>query len=93
MVSCVKYSRGADGNDCYTGGQDTRSRRNAGVGWPRYAHAALRGRVDDLTVLNLALPHISADLRPSGSELLWIVDIYGFPRAARACFDPTLEPL
>jgi len=32
----------------------------------------------DLTVLNLALPHLSADLRPSSSELLWIVDIYGF---------------
>jgi DHA2 family multidrug resistance protein-like MFS transporter len=32
----------------------------------------------DLTVLNLALPHISAELRPSSSELLWIVDIYGF---------------
>ncbi len=32
----------------------------------------------DLTVLNLALPQISADLKPSGSQLLWIVDIYGF---------------
>ena len=32
----------------------------------------------DLTVLNLAVPHLSADLRPSSSELLWIVDIYGF---------------
>ena len=32
----------------------------------------------DLTVLNLALPQISEDLRPSASELLWIVDIYGF---------------
>jgi len=32
----------------------------------------------DLTVLNLAVPHLSADLRPSGSQLLWIVDIYGF---------------
>jgi DHA2 family multidrug resistance protein-like MFS transporter len=32
----------------------------------------------DLNVLNLALPAISADLRPSGVELLWIVDIYGF---------------
>src|SRR5918997_1526295 len=32
----------------------------------------------DLTVLNLALPEISRDLRPSSSELLWIVDIYGF---------------
>lgn len=32
----------------------------------------------DLTVLNLALPAISADLRPTASQLLWIVDIYGF---------------
>jgi DHA2 family multidrug resistance protein-like MFS transporter len=32
----------------------------------------------DLTVLNLALPAISSDLRPSSSQLLWIVDIYGF---------------
>jgi MFS transporter, DHA2 family, multidrug resistance protein len=32
----------------------------------------------DLTVLNLALPSISADLGPSSSQLLWIVDIYGF---------------
>ncbi len=32
----------------------------------------------DLTVLNLAVPHLSADLAPSGTQLLWIVDIYGF---------------
>ena len=32
----------------------------------------------DLTVLNLALPRLSEDLRPSSAELLWIVDIYGF---------------
>ena len=32
----------------------------------------------DLTVLNLAVPHLSADLQPSASQLLWIVDIYGF---------------
>jgi DHA2 family multidrug resistance protein-like MFS transporter len=32
----------------------------------------------DLTVLNLALPRIAADLRPSAATLLWIVDIYGF---------------
>jgi DHA2 family multidrug resistance protein-like MFS transporter len=31
-----------------------------------------------LTVLNLAVPSLSVDLRPSGLELLWIVDIYGF---------------
>ncbi|MGH7265833.1 MAG: MFS transporter [Candidatus Rokuibacteriota bacterium] len=32
----------------------------------------------DLTVLNLAVPHLSADLEPSSAQLLWIVDIYGF---------------
>ena len=32
----------------------------------------------DLTVLNLALPRISEDLKPTSSQLLWIVDIYGF---------------
>jgi len=32
----------------------------------------------DMTVLNLALPAIAAALRPSGAQLLWIVDIYGF---------------
>ncbi|MFG1708083.1 MFS transporter [Nonomuraea sp. M3C6] len=32
----------------------------------------------DLTVLHLALPALTADLRPSNTELLWIVDIYGF---------------
>jgi MFS transporter, DHA2 family, multidrug resistance protein len=32
----------------------------------------------DLTVLLLAVPHLSAELRPSGATLLWIVDIYGF---------------
>lgn len=32
----------------------------------------------DLTVLHLAAPTISADLRPTAAQLLWIVDIYGF---------------
>jgi MFS transporter, DHA2 family, multidrug resistance protein len=32
----------------------------------------------DLTVLQLALPHLSADLEPSSVQLLWIADIYGF---------------
>jgi MFS transporter, DHA2 family, multidrug resistance protein len=32
----------------------------------------------DLTVLYLAVPELSADLEPSSSQLLWIVDIYGF---------------
>lgn len=34
--------------------------------------------VMDLTVLNLAIPQISGQLRPSSAELLWIIDIYGF---------------
>lgn len=32
----------------------------------------------DLSVLHLALPHLSADLGAKGTELLWITDIYGF---------------
>jgi MFS transporter, DHA2 family, multidrug resistance protein len=32
----------------------------------------------DLTVLNLAVPALSADLKPTSAQLLWIVDIYGF---------------
>jgi MFS transporter, DHA2 family, multidrug resistance protein len=34
--------------------------------------------VMDLTVLHLAIPEISEDLRPSSAQLLWIIDIYGF---------------
>lgn len=34
--------------------------------------------VMDLTVLHLAVPAISAELRPSGAQLLWIIDVYGF---------------
>ena len=36
----------------------------------------------DLTVLNLAVPSLSADLKPTAAQLLWIVDIYGFLAAA-----------
>lgn len=32
----------------------------------------------ELTVTHLALPAIDADLRPSGTQLLWIVDVYAF---------------
>lgn len=32
----------------------------------------------DLTVLNLALPALSTELKPTSAQLLWIVDIYGF---------------
>lgn len=36
----------------------------------------------DLGVLWLATPYLSADLRPSGAQLLWITDVYGFLTAA-----------
>ncbi|MFG3392378.1 MFS transporter [Streptomyces parvus] len=32
----------------------------------------------DLTLLHLAVPQMSAHLKPSSSQLLWITDIYGF---------------
>jgi MFS transporter, DHA2 family, multidrug resistance protein len=32
----------------------------------------------DLTVLDLAVPSLSASLKPSSTQLLWIIDIYGF---------------
>jgi MFS transporter, DHA2 family, multidrug resistance protein len=32
----------------------------------------------DLSVLYLALPSLTADLKPSGAQLLWISDVYGF---------------
>lgn len=32
----------------------------------------------DFTALHLAVPELSADLRPTSTEMLWIVDVYGF---------------
>jgi DHA2 family multidrug resistance protein-like MFS transporter len=32
----------------------------------------------DLTVLDLAVPVITAELRPTSTQLLWILDVYGF---------------
>ncbi|MFI0465265.1 hypothetical protein ACH347_14410 [Saccharopolyspora sp. 5N102] len=32
----------------------------------------------DVTVLYLALPALSAELSPTGTELLWIIDVYSF---------------
>lgn len=32
----------------------------------------------DMSVLYLALPHLAVDLQPSSSQLLWVMDIYGF---------------
>jgi DHA2 family multidrug resistance protein-like MFS transporter len=32
----------------------------------------------DLTVLHLAVPSLSEDLQPTSTQLLWIIDVYGF---------------
>src|SRR6187551_1914297 len=32
----------------------------------------------DATVLDVALPFISADLQPTAPQLLWIIDVYSF---------------
>ncbi|MGW5880114.1 MFS transporter [Nocardiopsis terrae] len=32
----------------------------------------------DISVLNLAAPHVSADLDADGTQMLWIIDIYAF---------------
>ena len=34
--------------------------------------------VMDLTVLHLAVPALTEDLQPTGTQLLWIIDVYGF---------------
>ncbi|WP_181786031.1 MFS transporter [Streptomyces phytophilus] len=44
----------------------------------------------DLGVLWLATPYLAADLRPSGSEVLWITDIYGFLTAGTLVIMGTL---
>ena len=32
----------------------------------------------DMTVLGIAVPALTADLRPTSTQLLWIVDVYSF---------------
>jgi DHA2 family multidrug resistance protein-like MFS transporter len=55
----------------------TRAGRREWIGLAVLALACLLYAMD-LTVLHLALPSLSADLQPSGAQLLWITDIYGF---------------
>jgi DHA2 family multidrug resistance protein-like MFS transporter len=62
------------------GARDSDSRRAGRPEWIGLAVIALPCVLYamDLKVLNLAVPHLSADLKPSAAQLLWIVDIYGF---------------
>src|SRR5205809_4926005 len=55
----------------------TRAKRREWVGLAVIALPCLLYSMD-LTVLNLAVPSLTADLKPSSTQLLWIIDIYGF---------------
>ncbi|WP_199701646.1 MFS transporter [Jiangella rhizosphaerae] len=55
----------------------TESSRRAWAGLAVLCVVALLASLE-LTVTHLALPAIDADLRPSGTQLLWIVDVYAF---------------
>ncbi|WP_329521388.1 MFS transporter [Spirillospora sp. NBC_01491] len=51
--------------------------------WATLAICALMALVPniDLTALNQAIPHLTADLAPSATQILWIADAYGFALA------------
>jgi MFS transporter, DHA2 family, multidrug resistance protein len=66
-----------DQNDETTTPGATRAGRREWTGLAVLALACLLYAMD-LTVLHLAVPSLSADLRPSSAQLLWITDIYGF---------------
>ena len=63
--------------DAQTSGRPQRATRREWIGLAVIALPCLLYAMD-LTVLTLAVPSLSADLHPSSTELLWIVDIYGF---------------
>ncbi|TDV47943.1 MFS transporter [Actinophytocola oryzae] len=63
----------------------TTSGRTGAPGWTRGPRVALALLAlpslllaIDISVLNVALPRMAADLHPSPTELLWMNDIYGF---------------
>ncbi|MFA1539061.1 MFS transporter [Actinomadura monticuli] len=68
---------------------DTPASKNTHAGqstarkWGTFAICLLVALVPniDLTALNQAIPHLSADLDPSATQILWIADAYGFALA------------
>ena len=60
-----------------TTGEAPRATQREWIGLAVLALASLVYAMD-LTVLHLAVPSLSADLKPSSAQLLWIIDIYGF---------------
>src|SRR3954471_19411155 len=60
-----------------TGGAGTKATRREWIGLAVLALPCMLYSMD-LTVLNLAVPHLTTDLQPSSAQLLWIVEIHGF---------------
>jgi DHA2 family multidrug resistance protein-like MFS transporter len=60
-----------------TTAQAKRAGRREWIGLAVLALACLL-YVMDLTVLHLAIPALSEDLQPTSTQLLWIIDVYGF---------------
>jgi DHA2 family multidrug resistance protein-like MFS transporter len=60
-----------------TTAQPVRAGRREWIGLAVLALACLL-YVMDLTVLHLAIPALSEDLQPTSTQLLWIIDVYGF---------------
>ncbi|NIY76072.1 MFS transporter [Thalassospira sp. HF15] len=58
-------------------GTDTKATRREWIGLLVLALPCLLIAMD-MTVLHLAVPHLTASLKPTSDQLLWIVDIYGF---------------
>src|SRR6266540_2150333 len=75
--SFVALDRGDTRRTSMTDARATRAGRRQWVGLAVLALAAVVYAMD-LTVLHLAVPRISAELKPSTAQLLWIIDIYGF---------------
>jgi MFS transporter, DHA2 family, multidrug resistance protein len=65
------------GSESVTATEAPRARRREWIGLAVIALPCLLYSMD-LTVLELAVPKLSADLKPTSSQLLWILDIYGF---------------
>src|ERR671934_3035019 len=57
--------------------QEPRATRREWIGLAVLALGSLVYAMD-LTVLHLAVPKLSEDLKPSSAQLLWIADVYGF---------------
>src|ERR671916_24809 len=70
-------TNGYKDSDNVIAGEASRAGRREWIGLAAIALPCLLITMD-MTVLYLAVPKLSADLKPTSSQLLWILDIYGF---------------